>query len=76
VVDRVYPSGGNFLLLRLRLDPAACGRLADALLERAGIYVKDASARFPDGRGFLRIGVRWPDENDRLVAALEAHGKP
>jgi histidinol-phosphate/aromatic aminotransferase/cobyric acid decarboxylase-like protein/choline kinase len=48
--------------------PAAA--LADRLLQRHRIYVKDASARIADGRAHLRLAVRLPDEHRRFVAAF------
>lgn len=58
------PSHANFVLVRL---PDAAG-LAERL-EREGLVVR----RFP---GAIRITVRLPAENDRLLAALEAAAPP
>jgi histidinol-phosphate/aromatic aminotransferase/cobyric acid decarboxylase-like protein/choline kinase len=68
----VYPSGANFLLVRLAgVDAAA---LAGRLVAEPRIYVKDLSARL--GFPSLRLAVRLPQENLRLVAAIDgaAHG--
>lgn len=66
-VDRVYPSGGNFLLVRLNTDAQD---LAGRLLERHSIYVKNVSPKFGDGASYLRLAVRKPAENLRLLAAI------
>ncbi|HYA16555.1 MAG TPA: aminotransferase class I/II-fold pyridoxal phosphate-dependent enzyme, partial [Bryobacteraceae bacterium] len=71
IVDQVYPSGGNFLLVRLRISAAGAAGLASNLLHDACVYVKEISARFDDGAGWLRLAVRLPEENRRLCALLE-----
>lgn len=74
VVADVYPSGGNFLLVRLtgrHGDRAAAVRLR--LLEER-IDVKDVTDRFPDGLPRLRVAVRLPAENEILVRALARAG--
>lgn len=75
IVD-VLPGAGNFLLIELQ-SPTLAARLRRALLEDDAIAVKDVSARFTDADvGRLRVGVRLPAENARLVAALEARLAP
>jgi histidinol-phosphate/aromatic aminotransferase/cobyric acid decarboxylase-like protein/choline kinase len=71
-VAKVWPSGGNFLLVEL--DPLIGGaaRVRDQLLAGAAINVKDVTTKFADGRPRLRIAVRLPAENAGLVAALKA----
>jgi len=54
-------------------DPARAAELADALLTRHSIYIKDVSARFPKPTPYVRVAVRHPAENLRLVEALSAH---
>ena len=63
-VRRVYPSQGNFLLVRF--DDAACA--FDALLT-AGVVVRDQRGA-PSLGDALRITVGTPAENDRVLAAL------
>lgn len=71
-VRRVYPSGGNFLLVSL--DAAAWTQdstaLVDRLLEEHRIYIKDVTSRFEGGAPWLRLAVRLPHENAALVSAL------
>ncbi|CAN5236502.1 histidinol-phosphate transaminase [soil metagenome] len=61
----VWPSAGNFLLLRV----ADAGAVFDALLAR-GVLIRDFSSK-PLLAGCLRVSVGTPEENDRFLAALE-----
>jgi histidinol-phosphate aminotransferase len=61
----VYPSGANFLLVRVAGD---AGALWKGLVAR-GVLVRDFSSR-PRLDGCLRVTVGTPDENDAFVAAL------
>jgi histidinol-phosphate aminotransferase len=63
-VRRVWPSDGNFLLVRFE-DAAAAMRAC----EEAGVLVRDFS-RAPGLRGCLRVTVGTAAENRRLLAAL------
>jgi histidinol-phosphate/aromatic aminotransferase/cobyric acid decarboxylase-like protein/choline kinase len=71
-VERVWQSGGNFLLIEL--DPAAgdAAWVRRELLARASLEVKDVTEKFPDRSPRLRLAVRLPQDNARLVAALAA----
>jgi histidinol-phosphate/aromatic aminotransferase/cobyric acid decarboxylase-like protein/CTP:molybdopterin cytidylyltransferase MocA len=70
LVSRVHPSAANFLLADLRGGPDAAARTRAALLERDKIEVKDVTGRFPGGVPRLRITVRVPADNARLLTAL------
>jgi histidinol-phosphate/aromatic aminotransferase/cobyric acid decarboxylase-like protein/choline kinase len=72
VVERVYPSGADFLLVALSIGAEPARRLADELLEQENLYVKDVSSKFGDGRVYWRLAVRTPGDNDRLCTALQA----
>jgi histidinol-phosphate aminotransferase len=61
----VYPSGANFVLVRVDGDAHA---LWERLVER-GVLVRDFSAA-PRLEGCLRITVGTPAEDDRLLDAL------
>ncbi|HSD18209.1 MAG TPA: histidinol-phosphate transaminase [Thermomonas sp.] len=65
-VQRVYPSAGNFLLVRF-IDADA----AFAQLLRAGVVVRDMRA-MPQLGDALRISIGTPDECRRVLAALDA----
>ena len=70
MVQRVFDSGANFLLVRLGGDATLAGALADRLMAERSIHVKDASAKFDDGAGYLRLAVRSPADNKVLCEAL------
>lgn len=61
----VFPSGANFVLIRIDGDGRA---VWDQLVER-GVLVRDFS-RWPRLDDCLRITVGTPDEDDRMLAAL------
>ncbi|HEV3135336.1 MAG TPA: histidinol-phosphate transaminase [Acidimicrobiia bacterium] len=61
----VFPSGANFVLLRVRGDGHA---LWQRLVDR-GVLVRDFSA-WPRLTGCLRVTVGTPEENDAFLAAL------
>jgi histidinol-phosphate aminotransferase len=62
---RVYPSGANFLLVRVERD---AHEVWEQLVAR-GVLVRDFS-RWPRVEGCLRLTVGTPGENDALLAAL------
>lgn len=70
IVERVFRSGANFVLVTLALAVEPARQLADELLEKDSLYVKDVSSKFSDGRVHWRLAVRTPGDNNRLCAAL------
>jgi threonine-phosphate decarboxylase len=72
LVQTVFPSGGNFLLIRLSADPVGADDLARRLVAEHGILVKDASTKIDDGHGYWRVAVRTEEDHARLMAALDA----
>jgi histidinol-phosphate/aromatic aminotransferase/cobyric acid decarboxylase-like protein len=72
LVDQVYPSAANFLLVRLKMTPAEFRTLRQTLLCRWNLFVKDCSSRFHDTQANARVAVRLPEENARLVKAIRA----
>jgi histidinol-phosphate/aromatic aminotransferase/cobyric acid decarboxylase-like protein/choline kinase len=70
LVDGVFPSGGNFLLVALKGSRLGAARLIEKLLTDHAIFLKDVSAKFPGTEPFIRVAVRLPDENRRLVELL------
>lgn len=69
-VHVVHASGANFILFTLGVAAAHGARLRALLLARYAIEIKDVSARIPDGRAHLRVAVRTPADNARLLDAL------
>jgi histidinol-phosphate/aromatic aminotransferase/cobyric acid decarboxylase-like protein/choline kinase len=69
-IERVYPSAGNFLLVELEAGRIAAA-LTDQLLEKYSIYIKEVTGRFSNGKEYIRLAVRLPEENERLVKALK-----
>ena len=67
----MYPSGANFVLASLQVNPDASRQLVDELL-RESIYLKDVSNKFEDGRAYWRLAVRLPSENERLCGVLSS----
>jgi len=65
-VRRVYPSQGNFLLVRFDRAEAAYRNLLDA-----GIVVRDMRA-FPQLADALRISIGMPEQNRGVIAALRS----
>lgn len=63
-VRRVYPSQGNFLLVRFADAEAAYHALLDA-----GVVVRDQRSA-PQLGDALRITIGTPEENDQVLAAL------
>jgi len=66
LVERVWPSEANFLLVA----SAEAGRLLAAAV-RGGLLVRDVR-RQPGLERCLRITIGAPEENDRLISSLEA----
>lgn len=69
-VAQSWPSEGNFILARLTVPAERLGALLDALLDRHGLYLKDVSAKLNPPGAWVRIAVRSPEDNARLLAAL------
>lgn len=70
VVEKVYPSDANFLLVKVAAPTGVYRHLA-----ARGVIVRDRS-RLPLCEGCLRITVGTPEENERLraeIAAYDAH---
>jgi histidinol-phosphate/aromatic aminotransferase/cobyric acid decarboxylase-like protein len=70
VVDHVYPSGANFLLVRLSITPAQADRLLDELMTHHLVHLKDVSSKVGGPLAHLRLAVRTPAENQALCALL------
>jgi histidinol-phosphate/aromatic aminotransferase/cobyric acid decarboxylase-like protein/choline kinase len=74
IVAKVYPSGANFLLVEMNCNSEARCLIIQSLLSKHQIYVKDVSERLGYDRSYLRLAVRKPEENMRLVSHLNQIG--
>ncbi len=68
---RVFPSVANFLLIELPQNAPPVGNLRARLIREHQIVVRDCSnyEGLSFGR-YLRVAVRSPADNERLIAAL------
>ncbi|MCQ3973464.1 MAG: class I and II aminotransferase [Anaerolineae bacterium] len=69
-VEKVYSSGANFLLVSLKKDSVDYPDIGDRMLSEHSIYIKNVSGQFLDGKTFIRLAVRLPEENSRLIECL------
>lgn len=67
----VYPSAGNFLLLRLPATAPSSAQVRARLIAEYGVLVRDCQSfhGLSNGR-FIRVAVRCREENEQLVRAL------
>lgn len=73
IVEHIYPSDANFLLVRVKLDGMETGQSADYVynyLQNKGIIVRNRT-RVHLCQGCLRITVGTPDENATLYETLK-----
>ncbi|MBC7246255.1 MAG: threonine-phosphate decarboxylase [Actinobacteria bacterium] len=68
-IFQVFPSHANYLLLRARAGAAAAGELVERL-GRRGILVRPCGDFAGLDGSFLRVAVRRPGDNRRLLDAL------
>ncbi len=67
-----FPSAANFLLARLAEGMPSVGSLRARLVREHGILVRDCSSyEGLEKSVFLRVAVRRPEENERLLLALD-----
>ncbi len=69
-VDKVYKSGANFLLVKLKENADFADQLCGYLLSEKSMFIKDISSKFADGAGYIRLAVRLQAENRQLVSHL------
>ena len=66
---KVYPSNGNFILLKILDENISSSDLFEKCIKK-GLMIRDCSS-FPTlGDRFIRMCFMNPEDNDRLVAAL------
>lgn len=69
VIDCVFPSGANFLLVKLK-PSAGKTDIVKQMLANYNVLIKEVSHKFNDEFVYLRFAVRRPVENDFLIACL------
>lgn len=71
-IEKVYPSGGNFVLAKFKHNENLPG-FVPWLLARYSFYIKDVSGKFDNGGYYVRLAVRLPEENKKLVEHMRAY---
>jgi len=71
LVERVYPSAANFLLVSTREAHLRGHDLVELLLSRHNVFIHDATKKISDGKQYYRLAVRLPHENMRLARMLD-----
>lgn len=67
---KVYPSQANYVLCRVESELTS-RKLADILLNRYNILIKDLSTKTGfEGGSYIRLAVKTDEENEALVKAL------
>ena len=67
---KVYPTQANYVLARIETGMTS-GELADILLNRYNILIKDLSTKTGfEGGNYIRLSVKTDEENDYLLKAL------
>ncbi|MGE0312038.1 MAG: histidinol-phosphate transaminase [Lautropia sp.] len=69
-LSAVHPSDANFVLVRVS-GPDGTGETVASRMKAAGVLIKDAGKMHPMLANCLRLTVGTPDENRRMLAALE-----
>lgn len=75
-IEEVFPSQANFLLARVQPGLCPPEGLAQNLLQKNNIYVKDVSSWFPSKSQYFRFAVRKAEQNEVLVRALSELSLP
>jgi histidinol-phosphate/aromatic aminotransferase/cobyric acid decarboxylase-like protein/CTP:molybdopterin cytidylyltransferase MocA len=70
-VERVFKSAGNFLLIKFKGNTSVWEDLPNRIIAASNIYVKDVSSKIADGHFYLRLAVRLPEENIKLITNLQ-----
>lgn len=69
---KVYPSQANFLLCKLKCSSLTSKKLAEQLLERKQVLIKDLSTKKVfEGKDFIRLAIRDKNDNNLLIETLK-----
>ena len=69
--SKVFPSAGNFVLIRVNPGILGNKRLCDILIEKYNLFLHDSSNKFKDNNEYYRIAVRTKEDNKFLIEALK-----
>ncbi|WP_410506414.1 aminotransferase class I/II-fold pyridoxal phosphate-dependent enzyme [Haloimpatiens sp. FM7315] len=67
---RVVPTQANYVLCEI-LDKYTARELTRILLDEYNIFIKDLSTKKGFKGQFVRLAIKRPEENDKLIKALE-----
>jgi len=67
----VFPAQANYLLVRMDGELKPASRLKRDIFERHRILIRDCGSFEGLDDWYFRAAVRMPDQNDRLIAALQ-----
>lgn len=67
---KVYPTGSNFILIRINFGPDAHTTQL-RLLEEYGLYVRDCSNKVGLDKYHIRVASQGPVNDDKLISALK-----
>ena len=70
LVEKVFPSAANFILVSLKQADLDNRDPTDVLLSKHGIFIHNASNKFGAERKYYRFAVRLPRENAHLAGLL------
>jgi histidinol-phosphate/aromatic aminotransferase/cobyric acid decarboxylase-like protein len=71
LISRVLDSGGNFITCEMAISAKELESLQHDLLTQHKTFIKNATAKFSDDKAYIRLAVRTPPENARLVTLLD-----
>ncbi len=69
-VEKVYTSGGDYLLTRLSLSKEMEDKMCTTFMNEHRIYLKPVREKFTDGKSWFRFAVHQPRENERVVKLM------
>jgi histidinol-phosphate/aromatic aminotransferase/cobyric acid decarboxylase-like protein/choline kinase len=69
-IEKVFSSGGNFLLVKTNLSAQQEKKLRVTLMSEHHIYLKFVTDKFSDQSSWMRIAVHQPQINERLVKSM------
>ncbi|OCA88320.1 aminotransferase [Bacillus sp. FJAT-27225] len=67
---RVVPSQANYIMCEI-LGPKTAKKVTEELLDKYNLLIKDLSSKNGFEGEYIRIAVKRPDENEKLVQALK-----